>query len=202
MFIVIEGLDGAGTTTQTARLAAAIRATGRTCHTTREPSDGPIGVMIRQALRRRLVLPDGNPLGADALALLFAADRVDHIRAEVHPATARGDVVVSDRYVLSSIAYQGVDLDPAWVAAVNAQAPPADLTLLLDVPADTCMRRIEARGGAREIFEHTAFLERVRRGYDRGRAARDENVVVIDGEQPVDAVAAAIWAEVAPRLAA
>jgi dTMP kinase len=111
LFVVLEGLDGAGTTTQCTALAERLRQAGPEVLTTREPSDGPIGTQIRQALAGRLSLPDRlAPLTAPTLALLFAADRVDHAAAEVEPALARGAVVLCDRDLLGSLAYQTADL--------------------------------------------------------------------------------------------
>ncbi|HYY53573.1 MAG TPA: dTMP kinase, partial [Myxococcales bacterium] len=107
-FIALEGLDGSGTTTQAERIASVLRAQGRRVLLTREPSDGPIGTLIRLALTGRLGLPQrSGPLTEEALALLFAADRVDHLAAVIEPALERGELVVCDRYVLSSLAYQG-----------------------------------------------------------------------------------------------
>lgn len=115
-FIVLEGLDGAGTTTQTERLASLLRSEGHDVVTTREPSDGPVGTMLRQALTGRLGLPQGRgPLAQETLALLFAADRTDHLHARILPALEQGKVVLCDRYVLSSLAYQGASLPMAWV---------------------------------------------------------------------------------------
>jgi dTMP kinase len=118
--VVLEGLDGAGTTTQGRLLADALRADGRTVHLTAEPSGGPIGVLVRQVLKRRIVGRDGAPFDPAALALLFAADRLDHAAVEIAPKLAAGVDVVSDRFTLSSLAYQGLDLgDMDWVEAVN-----------------------------------------------------------------------------------
>ena len=147
-FIVLEGIDGSGTTTQAARLAASLRAAGHAVVSTREPSDGPLGVVLRQALTRRLV-----GLSDQALALLFAADRLDHLASVVEPALAEGKVVVSDRYVLSSLAYQGMRLPLSWVETLNAAARPADLTLYLEVDPRTAARRRQGRGGAAELFD-------------------------------------------------
>ncbi|HLL53606.1 MAG TPA: dTMP kinase, partial [Myxococcaceae bacterium] len=98
-FFVLEGLDGAGTTTQCERLASELRSRGFRVLVTREPSDGPVGTMIRQALTGRLGMPGGNgPLAPETLALLFAADRADHLHARVRPALERGEIVISDRY--------------------------------------------------------------------------------------------------------
>src|SRR5690242_1367991 len=107
MFIVLEGIDGSGTTTQAARLAQTLQARGARVHATREPSTGPVGRLLRQALTGTLVA-DERPVQLDfcTLALLFAADRMDHVRREIEPALARGEVVISDRYDLSSLIYQ------------------------------------------------------------------------------------------------
>ncbi|MGZ6028562.1 MAG: dTMP kinase [Myxococcaceae bacterium] len=136
--IVLEGIDGSGTTTQTARLVASLRAAGHVVLGTREPSEGPMGLLLRQALTRRLV-----GISDRVLALLFAADRLDHLASLVEPALAEGKVVVSDRYVLSSLAYQGMRLPLAWVEALNAAARPADLTLYLDVENVTAHQNAE-----------------------------------------------------------
>ena len=90
LFVVLEGLDGAGTTTQCEALGQALRAAGKRVATTREPSDGPVGMLIRQALTGRLGLGRGAPLTPDAMALLFAADRVDHVASEIEPALKKG----------------------------------------------------------------------------------------------------------------
>ena len=107
-FVVIEGIDGAGTTTQTSRLAVRLRSHGRAVRTTREPSDGPVGVLIRQVLSGRIVAPGGRAPGWSTMALLFAADRMDHVETEIEPFVASGGVIISDRYDASSLAYQSV----------------------------------------------------------------------------------------------
>src|SRR5512139_742195 len=111
LFIAIEGIDGAGTTTQAKLLFDGLRARGLPVHLTREPSDGPIGVLIRQILTGRVVVPGlQGPRAPDwaTMALLFAADRLDHVEAEIAPNLADGVTVVSDRYDYSSVAYQSV----------------------------------------------------------------------------------------------
>ena len=107
-FIVLEGIDGAGTTTQCARLAARLRAGKAPVRTTREPSDGPVGATIRQILAGRVVGAGGRAPGWATMALLFAADRADHIDAEIEPFLSTGGTVISDRYDASSLAYQSV----------------------------------------------------------------------------------------------
>lgn len=198
-FFVLEGLDGAGTTTQAERLAAALRAEGHTVLTTREPSDGPIGTMIRQALTGRLVLPQGGgPLAPETLALLYAADRTDHLKAKVLPALEAGHIVLSDRYVLSSLAYQGAALAMAWVEAVNGHAVSPDLTLFVHVSPAVAARRRAARGGAKELFEEDTLQRRIARQYEEAIRRREsqEPIVRIDGEASVEAVTEAALAEI------
>ena len=189
--IVLEGLDGAGTTTQTERLAAALRTDGHPVLTTREPSDGPVGVLIRQALTGRLVLPGGaGPLAPETLALLYAADRTDHLRARVRPALEAGQVVLSDRSVLSSLAYQGASLPMKWVEAINAHALPADLTLFVEVSVEVAARRRAARGGPEELFDAEEKQRRISRQYAAAIRLRGqrEHVARINGDAPVEAV--------------
>lgn len=201
--IVLEGLDGAGTTTQVERLAAALRAEGQAVLTTREPSDGPVGVLIRQALTGRLVLPGGaGPLAPETLALLYAADRTDHLRAKVLPALEAGQVVLSDRSVLSSLAYQGASLPMEWVESINAHAVPADLTLFVGVSIEVAARRRAARGGPEELFDAEEKQRRISRQYEAAIRLRGkrEHVVRIDGDQPVEAVTAECLAHVRKLL--
>ena len=101
-----------------------------------------------------------------SLALLFAADRLDHCAAEVEPLLSQGRHVVTDRYVYSSFAYQGTDLDLSWVAAINSEAPEPDLTLYLRVDPAVAARRRGARGGRAEVFETNPQQRRIASLYD------------------------------------
>ena len=192
-FIVLEGIDGSGTTTQAARLVASLRAAGHEVVGTREPSDGPLGVVLRQALTRRLV-----GLSDRALALLFAADRLDHLASVVEPALAEGKVVVSDRYVLSSLAYQGMRMPLGWVEGLNAAARPADLTLYLAVDPRTAARRRQGRGGTTELFDADEVQRAVALAYGRvvRKHARAQRVVRVDGRATPDEVAREILTRV------
>jgi dTMP kinase len=192
-FIVLEGIDGSGTTTQAARLVASLRSAGHEVVATREPSDGPLGVVLRQALTRRLV-----GLSDRALALLFAADRLDHLASVVEPALAEGKVVVSDRYVLSSLAYQGMRMPLGWVEGLNAAARPADLTLYLAVDPRTAARRRQGRGGRAELFDADEVQRAVARAYARvmRKHARAQRVVRVDGRASPDEVARQILSRV------
>lgn len=187
--IVIEGLDGAGTTTQARLVVEALRGRGRPAHLTREPSDGPVGKLIREMLVGKHAI-EGEKLSQTTFGLLFAADRLDHLQREVEPALARGEIVISDRWYHSSLAYQGTDTERAWISLLNQRARRPDLTVLLRVRAETAARRRVAAGRAQELFEDTAMQERVAAGYDQVfEALLDrEPVVVIDGEREVDRV--------------
>ena len=187
--IVLEGLDGAGTTTQAARLVAALGARGIDAHGTREPSTGPVGRLLREMLAGQ-----HQPVDSVTLGLLFAADRADHLQREVEPALARGAVVVSDRYYHSSLAYQSDPEDVAGferVRLLNGKARRPDLTLLLEVPADVAAARRAAAGRPDELFDHIETQRRVAEGYRRvvQLLGAHERIEVVDGTRPLDAVA-------------
>lgn len=202
-FIVLEGLDGAGTTTQAEALAAALRQGGHEVWVTREPSTGPVGSLVRQSLSGRLGLGPGRPLSDDTLALLFAADRVDHVQSEIAPALARGAIVLSDRYVLSSLAYQGAALPMAWVSQLNARAARPDLTLFIEVSLSEAAKRRRARGGADELFDAPKVQRRTARQYQKAIALRrkaKDAIAVIDGELSREAVTSACLDAISTRL--
>ena len=192
-FVVLEGLDGAGTTTQAARLAARLSEAGIAVEVHREPTTGPLGAVLRQAIEGRIELDPAT------LALAFAADRADHLnnpRNGVRAQLERGTWVVCDRYVLSSLAYQASDdLDGAWLEQINAFAVAPDLTVFVDVDAGTSMSRIDARSAAGELFHDGDRLARVREAYHRvlDRAHFTGELLVVDGAASIDAVADAIW---------
>jgi len=200
-FVVVEGLDGAGTTTQSRLLGEALRAAGRKVHVTAEPSGGPVGALVRQVLQKRLGGGAGQGFDPHALALLFAADRRDHLAAEVLPRLAAGTDVVSDRYTLSSLAYQGLTTgDMAWVEAINREAIAPDLTVFLEVGAGMALGRRQAAATNPELYEVAAFQRRVARSYRRAVVrlqAAGQRVEVLDGERPVEAVTADLVARVA-----
>jgi dTMP kinase len=200
--IVLEGLDGAGTTTQARWLVDRLRASDRAAHLTREPSDGPIGRLIRDMLGGHHRLPSGEAIGQDAFTLLFAADRLDHLQREVEPAIAAGALVVSDRYYHSSLAYQGTGAARAWIMTLNERARRPDLTIFLRVGPEVAAARRRAAGRTDELFEDAAMQARVATGYESvlGKLAADgEAIVILDGERPLEDVAAAILAAVEER---
>ncbi len=190
-FVVLEGIDGAGTTTQVGRLQRYLEGRGIKSVITREPSDGPIGTIIRNALRGRIRLPDaagGGELAKETIALLFAADRVDHLRSEILPALERGVWVLSDRYVDSSVAYQGTLIDIDWVMKINRYAVRPDLTFFFDVDVDVALARIDATRVQKDIFEKRELLVRVADGYRKLYAAQLPDVVHLDAGLPIERV--------------
>jgi dTMP kinase len=176
-FIVLEGIDGAGTTTQLNVLRDHYRRAGRRALFTHEPSDGPVGMLIRLALQKRLVggnfdlhdPSDPRPAAADfdaqALALLFAADRADHVATQVRPNLDAGRDVICDRYLLSTLAYQGQHADLEWLIEINQPAIVPDLTVFLDVPPAEAEERMRGSRWKKEIFETPEQQRRVRSRY-------------------------------------
>jgi len=203
LFIVLEGVDGAGTTTHTKRLAAALGARGLPMHTTQEPSNGPVGGMLRQILTGRIVVPGlgGHPPSPATMALLFAADRMDHLEAEVLPNLRDGVTVVSDRYYHSSLAYQSTTGDQsegslAWLKEINRHARRPDLTLVLDVSPEVAKARRQSRRSA-EIYEDDALQVEISRFYaDIERHFPSERIIHVNSDQPVDVVAAELLGHV------
>jgi len=185
--IVLEGIDGSETTTQLDRLARHLERRGRRVHVTREPSAGPVGRLLREILMGQHRLPNGTPADGLTAALLFAADRRDHLRREIEPALAAGKDVVSDRYLLSSLVYQADEADAAWVASLARDIRPADLTLLLDLPVTIAAERRRAAGRPEERYDHDAVQERVAARY-RDLLAQDPNGRLIDASASIDTV--------------
>jgi dTMP kinase len=192
--LVLEGLDGAGTTTQARRLVEHIRAAGGQAHGTREPSDGPIGRLIREMLVGQHAIPEQR-IAQSTFGLLFAADRMDHLQREVEVQLAAGATVFSERWYHSSLAYQGTGADRAWITTLNARARRPDLTIFLEVRPEVAARRRVAAGRVEELFEDIRMQEQVAAGYQATIAelrAAGERIEIVDGEAPPDAVFAAI----------
>ncbi len=194
-FLALEGIDGAGTTTQAARVASYLSERGYPVHTTAEPSAGPVGVLTRAALQ-------SGELDDDTLALLFAADRIDHLRREIEPALGKGAIVISDRYLLSSLAYQASTLPLAWVQAINARARRPDASVLLRVDAEVAAARRTQRGGPRERFDDLTSQRQIALAYDAVFALPDVgNTYVVAGGEDIDDVTATLLALVDRLLA-
>jgi dTMP kinase len=194
-FIVLEVIDGAGTTTQTAHLVAALSAGGARAHATREPSDGPVGKHLREILTGRVhVHASSDAQRAAQMALLFAADRLDHVGSEIEPRLRAGEWVVSDRYDHSSVAYQSVTSgDPssiAWLRELNRYADRPHLTIVLDASPEVARARRLARDAARELFDADDLQRKLAAFYrDLDRYFPNEPIVHLDADREVEAVA-------------
>lgn len=196
LFLVFEGIDGAGKSSQLQRLAARLRAAGHEVLCLREPTDGPCGAEIRRRAR------EGPPLPPQEELDLFLQDRRENVAERVLPALAAGKAVLQDRYFYSTAAYQAarpeLGLSPAEVVSLHAWAPLPDLVLLLDLPVDEGLRRVVRRGRG-DAFEERALQERVRKNF-LALAARDPRFRRIDAGRPEEEVAAAVWDAVRPLL--
>lgn len=202
-FIVLEGIDGSGKSSQVAPLVRRLEGLGLLCRADREPTGGPVGSLIRQIFTGR-VSADNR-----VIAALYAADRIDHLVNAVDGLCAAidgGITVVSDRYYFSSYAYHSVDMDMDWVIQANsisADLLRPTLTVFLDVPVETALDRIRKNRFVEEIFDQEDRLRRTRELYFRAfeRLKDVERVAVVDGSGTEEEVAERIWAAVAPYFA-
>ncbi len=209
-FVVLEGIDGAGTTTQATKLAERLRREVKVpVRLTREPSDGPIGSLIRQVLTGRVVAPGGRAPNWATMALLFAADRMDHVESVIEPVLAQNGVVVSDRYDASSLAYQSVSSGRGgeeaieWIRQLNRHALRPHLTIVVDLSSDAAAARRQARGEPAELYEQNETQRALAVFYrDLARHMPQDNVVVVDGAGSVDDVHARIYAAYVARCGA
>ncbi len=197
---MVEGIDGAGTTTQVARLAERLRANKVPVRSTREPSDGPIGALIRQVLTGRVVVPAGRAPNWATMALLFAADRSDHVEAEIEPWVAEGGVMISDRYDASSLAYQSVSSGSGgegaveWIRTLNKFCKRPDLTLVLDVTSEEASRRRDQRGEAAQLYEQNEVQRALAVFYkDLAKHLPKDRIVLIDASGSIEDVHARIY---------
>jgi len=185
LFICIEGLDASGKTTHARRLVRELRQRGFDAIYTTEPTEGEIGNFIR-----RHILQREKRVPSVVEALLFAVDRVEHVESEIKPALEEGKIVVSDRYVYSSLAYQGAaGLDLNWIEGINRHAIRPDLAIYIDVPPEVAVKRIKRR---RSVMETLQTQQRVRDVYMR--LVENGRLIVVNGNKPIGAVAKDILA--------
>jgi dTMP kinase len=202
VFITLEGGDGSGKTTQAELLREWLSTRGRTVVRTREPGGTEVGVEVRE-----IVLHHRGDIAPRAEALLYAADRAHHVATVVRPALARGEVVIQDRYIDSSVAYQGAGrvLDSEAVRGISEWATEGllpDLTVLLDLDADAARGRLDEARTRYDRLEAEAseFHDRVRAAYLTLADAEPDRFLVVDAARPVDEIAALIRARVASLL--
>jgi dTMP kinase len=202
LFVTLEGGDGSGKTTQAELLEQWLVERGRTVVRTREPGGTEVGIEVRE-----IVLHHRGDIAPRAEALLYAADRAHHVATVVRPALERGHVVIQDRYVDSSVAYQGAGrvLDPREVRQLSEWATEGlmpDLTLLFDLPPEVARKRLD---GVRTRYDRLeaeagAFHDRVRAAYLEIAESYPARIAVIDATDPVEAIAADVRKLVEPLL--
>lgn len=198
IFIAFEGIDGSGKSTQIQMLAERIRQSGMRCYQTFEPSAGPIGSLTRQILTGRIKTDNR------VIAAMFAADRLDHLLNDVDGIAAKvkdGVAVITDRYYFSSYAYHSVDVPMDWVIKTNEESAKVlrpDVTIFLDIDAETAMERITKNRFHTELFEKKSRLEKVRENYFKAfeLLKQEEKVVIVDGTKSVEEIAEEIWKQV------
>ena len=191
-FIVFEGIDGAGKSTQIALLRAALEKMGYTVHQTAEPTDLPTGKMLRAALAGK------DPRSACEMATLFVLDRIAHNK-EIEKALSAGEIVICDRYYYSSLAYQGSLCDYQWVKSMNVDCPEIrrpDLCVFLDLTPKDAIARITARGEATEIYEKEETLSLFRDTFHRVFASLTDRVAIVNAAPAPDAIAVEVLAAV------
>lgn len=180
-YIALEGLDGAGTTTQALMLAKHLK--NEPTVLTKEPSELPTGDLIRQLIRHDLY-PESYPY-------LFAADRAAHLETIVKPSLRRGHRIISDRCVASSLAYQGATMGVSEVADLNTHFILPDVIVFLEVPVEEAMKRVSLRGEALDVFEKKERMMKAISYYDSALLflqSRDVTILKIDGTQTKEAV--------------
>ncbi|WP_442505285.1 dTMP kinase [Novipirellula sp. SH528] len=196
VFIVIDGIDGAGKSTQVQRLCDSLRQQGYQVTQSREPTDGRWGSMIRNSATT-------GRLSLDEELSAFVEDRREHVAELIQPALAEGHVVVVDRYFYSTVAYQGIrgaDTE-TLLKDMRAEFPIPDLTLFFDLPVDVALQRIsETRGDVPNEFEQEDSLTKIRKTFHRMASECDE-VQLLDCTSSVDDVATEIAARVSKTLA-
>ncbi len=175
LFVVFEGIDASGKSSQSRMLYEHLRKKGYKAILTKEPTDGAMGKLLKKALGGKI------KLDPRALALLFAADRIEHVKKTIEPAINRGTVVISDRYYYSSLAYQGLENPEAWLRAINKFAAKPDMIFYIDVTPEESIRRINSDNHRKkkELFEREALQEKVRSRYLA--LVRKENMILING---------------------
>jgi len=191
-FVVFEGGDGSGTTTQLSILSNRLKSLEKPIiFPTFEPTDGKIGKLIRSALKKEIFL---NP---DTLAMLFSADRNEHLNGNdgILARINLGELAVSDRYVLSSLVYQGIECGDELPSLLNSRFPAPEITIFFDIAPEIAIERMKNRDSL-EIYEYGEFQEKVRQKY---KSAVDDyrkngaRVEIIDSSKTIEEVADQVW---------
>ncbi len=194
MFIAFEGLDGSGSTTQSKLLVKRLEEAGHPAIHTKEPTDGtPIGKLIREALQHQW------SCSSEGLQLLFSADRAEHLKQVIQPALENEKIVVTDRYMMSTLAYGGLSVEMDWLKELNKKFIQPELTLLFKLDPEICIERIHKRGDAFELFEEKEKLEMIWKQYEKA-SLHFKNVHVMDANRPIEAISKEVWSIVHPLI--
>ena len=195
MFIAFEGLDGSGSSTQSRLLAEKLEVNGHAVFLTKEPtSDSPIGKLIREVLQHKW---ECSPEG---LQLLFSADRAEHLKNKIEPALKSGQIVITDRYFFSTIAYGALAiLDMDWLKALSKHFRIPDITFLFKLDPKICIERIQGRGSSFELFENHEKLKAIRETYEK-IAQEYPNFYVIDADRSIEEISEEIWNIISNKL--
>ncbi len=184
-FIVFEGLDGSGQSTQANLAVEYLRQKGHGALLTKEPTmNSEAGAIIDKVLRKKITMR------SDFLQELYVEDRKKHLEARIIPALEQGETVVSDRYFFSTIAFGGIDLDMDWLIGLNEDFIVPDIVFILDVPVEVCLERISKRGEGFRYFEKAEKLWKTRANYQWIAAHEKFRGIarLIDGQQTQEEV--------------
>ena len=194
-FIAFEGIDGSGKSTQVKLLSEKLAKDSHKVYSTFEPTDGPIGSLIRKIFKREMEADHKT------IAALYLADRLEHLLNKTNGILKKmeeGYTVISDRYYFSSYAYHGTHMPIDWVIDANslcAQLLRPDLTIFIDVPPEVCVQRLSKNRNMIELYEDLENLHKVREKYFEAfdKLKNEENIFIINGDQPFEKIFNDIW---------
>lgn len=190
LFIVFEGLDGSGSSTQVDLLTSRLNQIGYYAYATKEPTNNLIGGLIRSALKK-----DWKPSG-ECLQLLFTADRAHHLTREIIPNLEKAHIVVSDRYFFSTIAFGSVSENSQWLEELNQRFLIPDITFLIRVSPKECVRRIGKSRNEFELFEEEKKLQKTWSTYSSLAKRKEFPTIIIDGEKTIKQIEGEIFRHV------
>lgn len=198
LFIVIEGIDGAGTTTCAKSLVNDLNNNGIKAYFTCEPTDSNIGKLIRKSLSGEGIGAFDNIIDSQTMSLLFAADRRDHYVNEIKPRLENKIIVICDRYVYSSLAYQGKDCSQRWISEINCCVPEPDIVFYIDVDYETAFKRRENRKNQKEIYETEVFQRELINRYKN--ICEEKFSYIINGSKPAEDVKQSCYEKILGRI--
>jgi dTMP kinase len=202
-FVVFEGLDCSGSSTQAMLLSERLIGLGRKVHVTSEPSGGPVGTLIRLFFSGRMILPESREVRDRQFAYLFAADRFDHLHNPTNGVLKHlneGTDVISTRYFFSSLAYHvESEMEARFVSELNSHFPHPDRLIYLDCPVSVSLSRMAVSRATRDTYENGAKLELVHRNYEKILAEYEGSKLVVDASLPKNEIAHRVFEYVTNR---